>query len=933
MKTIARSLALLFAAVLSVNAERVPWTTSRITGSPEAPALFVTEPAFPKLNPKAPLELVPLPGTDRLVLAEHAGWIYSFPNRTDIPQMDVFAHMQDLNPEIREVFSVAFHPGFLTNRFVYIFYILKPDLPDGTHISRFKLTDTDPPKVDLSTEKLIITWLSGGHNGGCIRFGPDGYMYLATGDAASPSPPDPLDTGQDLSDLLSSILRIDVDHPSSGRAYSVPPDNPFINTPGARPEIWAYGFRNPWRMSFDFATGALWAGDVGWELWEMIYRVERGGNYGWSVVEGTHQAIRPNSRKGPTPILPPVIEHSHSEAASITGGYVYHGKRFPELQRAYIYGDWETGKIWELLHDGKKVVRSREIADTPFKIVSFGEDRDGELYILDYNGTIHRLVRNPRAGQPSTFPRKLSETGLFTSVPKQKPAPGVRPYSINAERWADFARAERWLAFPDLSHITNNPEGKWMFPPDAVLAKTYSLEMRAGEPSTRRRIETQLLHFNGEAWNAYSYAWNPDQTDAVLVDAAGKEEVFEIHDTHAPGGKRHQTWRFHGRAECLRCHNPWCNTVLGFDALQLRGGATNTLEALVSDRFFAAMPTNRTKPLVDPHDTGADLNARARSYLHVNCSPCHRENAGGSVLSHMNYELRLEKANLVGAKPLQGLFGIPDAQVVCAGDPYRSVLLYRIAKMGKGHMPYLGSALVDERGVRLLEQWIAQLDHGQFNRAARSMEQLLACANTADALALSCAIGAPDCSSATRKRALSTVKKSSNPLITDLFERFLPDEQRRKTLGGTIRAEVILALQGDVARGRKLFSQEGGAQCHTCHVAEKVGREFGPDLNQIGKKYAPDQLLEHIVNPSLVIDPQFSGWTIETASGETLSGLIKDKTERELVFRDAQTERRFKLADVKRLEPQKISLMPDGLLQGLTPQEAADLLAYLESLK
>jgi hypothetical protein len=154
-------------------------------------------------------------------------------------------------------------------------------------------------------------------------------------------------------------LRLDVDHEEGGKAYSIPKDNPFIATSGAMPEIWAFGFRNPWKISFD-AKGRLWCGDVGWELWEMIHLVQRGGNHGWSAMEAS-QPIKPET-KGPGEIIPPVAAHPHTEAASITGGYVYHGSRFPELRDAYIYGDYETGKIWALWHDGKQVTRREEIA-------------------------------------------------------------------------------------------------------------------------------------------------------------------------------------------------------------------------------------------------------------------------------------------------------------------------------------------------------------------------------------------------------------------------------------------------------------------------------------------------------------------------------------------------------------------------------------------
>src|SRR5262249_28383260 len=312
--------------------------------------------------------------------------------------------------------------------------------------------------------------------------------YISTGDAANPNPPDALDTGQDLSDLLSSILRIDVDREEHGKPYAVPLDNPFIKTPNARPEIWAYGFRNPWRMSFDRGTGDLWVGDVGWELWEMVYRVRRGGNYGWSVMEGP-QPVRPEAKRGPTPILPPALALPHTESASITGGYVYRGKRLKDLAGAYVFGDWVTRKVWGTRFDAEdKVVRHQELAETAQRIVAFGEDTDGELYIVGYEeaGAIHRLVPNEVASERRPdFPRTLSETGLFASVAAHAPAPGVVPFSINAEPWADHAIAERLVAVPGTgtAQMYDRPipipggffSGAVFFPKDGVLAKTISL--------------------------------------------------------------------------------------------------------------------------------------------------------------------------------------------------------------------------------------------------------------------------------------------------------------------------------------------------------------------------------------------------------------------------------------------------------------------------
>src|SRR5262249_43020086 len=196
---------------------------------------------------------------------EQAGKIYSFPNDQNCARADLVfdlhteLHSWDKAGKVKgvgDVYALAFHPDFVKNRYCYICYILDSktpgeQLPDGTRISRFRAPARAPPRCDPASEKVIITWLAGGHNGCDLHFGPDGFLYISTGDGTSPNPPDALDTGQDLSDLLSSILRIDVDRADKGKPYAVPPDNPFLKTPKARPEIWAYGFRNPWRMSFD----------------------------------------------------------------------------------------------------------------------------------------------------------------------------------------------------------------------------------------------------------------------------------------------------------------------------------------------------------------------------------------------------------------------------------------------------------------------------------------------------------------------------------------------------------------------------------------------------------------------------------------------------------------------------------------------------------
>ncbi|MBI3466033.1 MAG: PQQ-dependent sugar dehydrogenase, partial [Planctomycetes bacterium] len=436
---------------------RTPWTTSRVTGSPDPPPPFKVVRAFPNLKFEHPLLMARCPGMGRLFVGEQAGVLYSFADKPDA-KADLFfdlrkelktIHLLPQAKEVEAVYGLVFHPDFEKNRQCFVCYTLrgKQTLTDGTRVSRFTVTRADPPRIDPASEEILLTFLQGGHNGGDLHFGPDRMLYISTGDAAAPNPPDPLNTGQDISDLLSSILRIDVDHPGEPKGvsprvnYAVPKDNPFVGMKGARPEVWAYGFRNPWRMSFDPQTGALFVGDVGWELWESVHRVEKGGNYGWAAMEGP-QPIKPE-KVGPTPIRPALIELPHTLACSVTGGRVYRGQKFPELRGAYVFGDWETRRLWAARFEGDRTKEMPEITRPSVRIVAFGEDKDGELYFLDYDGgTIHTIERNDATAKNAEFPTRLSQTGLFADVKAQTPEAGVIPFAVNSRQWQDGATTE-----------------------------------------------------------------------------------------------------------------------------------------------------------------------------------------------------------------------------------------------------------------------------------------------------------------------------------------------------------------------------------------------------------------------------------------------------------------------------------------------------------
>lgn len=964
------------------ESKRQPWTTSKITGSPEPPHPYRLAPAFPRLKFNNSLHLSSAPGTDRLFVCEQGGKILSFPSKPDVERADLVIDVSKDLPSWKAegmiqgfdaLYGLTFHPKFAENHFCYVCYVLKGkgrDLDDGSRVSRFTMSKTDPPRIDPASEKIIITFRGGGHNGGCLAFGPDGCLYISTGDGAGPNPPDSLETGQDCSDLLSSILRVDVEHADAGKNYAVPKDNPFVGLSDVRPEIWAFGFRNPWKMSFDRMKGDLWVGDVGWEMWEMVYKVQKGGNYGWSIKEGP-QSVKPNVKIGPSPILPPTVAYPHTEAASITGGFVYRGKKHKDLIGAYICGDWMSRKYWAIRVEGDKPATSVEIAQGAPKVVSFAEDNDGELYVLDYNESagIYRFEPNPDRTTPrAAFPTRLSQTGLFSDISRHELAAGVYPYEINAQPWADHATMQRFVGLPGTSSITffhqeqPVPDTAWFksrvfLPKDGVLARTYSIEMEQGDPLTTRLLETQILHFDGREIRGYTYRWNESHTDAELVPAAGDNLELVIKDRRAPGGVRKQTWHFPSRTECRQCHNPWAGEVLSFTEPQLRAPASQKGQECFSRLVDLgaikwgeekSAPTETLRRLVNPHEPSQSLDSRARSYLHVNCAHCHQFGGGGSVNVQLRYDTALESANAINVTPVQGTLGIPDGRIIAPGDPFRSVLYYRMSKQGRGRMPHIGSEIVDNAGVQLIRDWIRQMPaqtkdqellgkccnaDAKWNPAERkaAMESLMG--SPTGAMMLQDAWDSGRLPDFVRPQLLAIAATKDAP-IRDLFERYVPESQKVKRLGTVIRPESLLLMNGDAVKGKEVFFKLQGSQCATCHKAAGQGGQIGPDLSDVGKRLSKRQILESILDPSKDIDPKFAAYQVILDDDRQLSGLIVQKDDKQLTVRNAEgKDATVPLKKVVAQITSKKSLMPDQLLRDLTAEQAADLLAYLESLK
>jgi len=332
-------------------------------------------------------------GSNRICVATQRGVIHIFENRQSVKKTKVFLDLERkvvYNDKKNEegLLGFAFHPKYKHNGYFFVYYSTR-DASHTSVISRFRVSKDDPNRADAAFEEEVMRikqpfW---NHNGGTIAFGPDGYLYVGLGDGGSAK--DPHGNGQNKATLLGSILRIDVDRKDEGLSYAIPRDNPFVGQPKARGEIWAYGLRNVWRMSFDRKTGTLWAGDVGQDLWEEINLIARGGNYGWNLREARHKFGKNGS--GPSPdLIEPIWEYDHAIGKSITGGHVYRGKRLPELVGAYLYADYVTGKIWALRYDEskKKAISNHLIPGNKLPVISFGEDEKGEVYfaIVSANG-------------------------------------------------------------------------------------------------------------------------------------------------------------------------------------------------------------------------------------------------------------------------------------------------------------------------------------------------------------------------------------------------------------------------------------------------------------------------------------------------------------------------------------------------------------------
>jgi uncharacterized repeat protein (TIGR03806 family) len=674
---------------------------------PTTTATVALQRVFPSLTFSSPVALLQAPGdASRWFVIEQAGRVMVFQNSPSVASAATFVDVRDRvqSGGERGLLGMAFDPGFATNGRVYLSYTSTGSL--RSILSRFRSLDGGQT-LNPTTEEVLLSVPQpyANHNGGHVAFGPDGYLYFGLGDGGSGGDPD--NNAQTTTNLLGAMLRIDVDGPAP---YGIPAGNPFAANPrcasGTAPcaEIYAWGLRNPWRWSFDRATGELWAGDVGQGAWEEIDRIQRGGNYGWRYREGAHcynpATNCPTVGPGGEPLIDPVAEYGRAFGASVTGGYVYRGSAIPALVGRYVFGDFVSGRIFAYKPDPVPDNAREELLQSGLSISSFGEGADGDLFVVHYGGTLHRLVQT--GGVPTDpVPDDLAATGCTSTADVRQPAPGLIPYAPNAPFWSDGAEKQRWIGLPNGATVSIGADGDFEFPNGTVLVKAFRLQ--------NRLVETRLFmrHPDGQ-WAGYTYRWNDAQTAATRVRGGLVTDV---------AGQR---WTFPSEAQCLQCHTAGAGRSLGLEAAQLNGNLTyattgrtaNQLTTLDSIGVFSprlSPPAAQQPALADPYGTAGTLEQRARAYLHTNCANCHRP--GGSTPSPMDlrWQTALGATNACNVVPQAGDLGVANARIIAPGDAARSVLVQRTNRRDAAAMPPLSSHVVDTAGVQLLQQWINQL--------------------------------------------------------------------------------------------------------------------------------------------------------------------------------------------------------------------------------
>jgi glucose/arabinose dehydrogenase/mono/diheme cytochrome c family protein len=700
-------------------------------------------PALGGLQFTNPVAIVSPPGEiDRLFVVERAGRIMEVTNlRAPTAQLFLDLSSNTYSDYLETgLLGLAFHPGFQTNGYFFVYRSLVRSTPGNVNalhqqVSRFQTAPDDPHRVLPGSERVLIAQVDNDveHNAGDLAFGPDGYLYISFGDAAPPprdvtAQAQPVDNG-----FFGGIARIDVDQragslapnpgPATSQWYSIPPDNPFVgitkyngapvNAATLRTEWYAVGFRNPWRMSFDSATGRLFCGDVGASAWEEVNLVKKGGHYGWPYLEGNVGVAPPNLNP-----IAPLFTYPHGfnaqEGQAVMGGIVYRGPSIPSLQGAYVFGDYGAGNIWALRLTNESA-GAWQYLTADRGVAAFGVDpSNGDVLIVNHTtGLIHRLVY--AAPQAGAIPQTLEDTGLFSDLSMLQVQPGLTNYTVNVPFWSDGALKSRWFALPETGEaIQVQADGSWQFPPGSVWVKHFDLLLTNGVESSRHRLETRVLVKTADGMYGLTYRWGTALTNAVLVPTEGLDETFLIRDG---GSVRTQVWHYPSRDQCLFCHTPQAGYALGFNAMQLNLGGTgdgsgNQLDLLKAAGCFAnpqSLDPSRIPKLVPVDDLSYPLPYRARSYFQANCAQCHQPGAPAEGTWDARLIVPLADANIINghaAYDLDNTFGLPIRILAPHSVGTSMIIQWMNRRGGAFQMPPMGTELVDSNAVDLITQWV-----------------------------------------------------------------------------------------------------------------------------------------------------------------------------------------------------------------------------------
>lgn len=681
-------------------------STCRAPARPPSASAVTLQQVFGAVTLPQPVAMAQPPGdTTRWFAASRTGTLVSFPAASPPAQPTIVAELATLagKPVMTDgeggFLGFAFHPAFATNGRLYVTFTTTGPTGFASEVGMLHSSDGGASFTSY-TKVLGFDRVNFYHCGGGIAFGKDGTLFLGFGDGANDT------NGQRKTSFFSKVLRIDVDNVPPGQPYGIPTSNPF-RAGGGEPAAFAWGFRNPFRLSVDRETGDVWVGDVGEDDYEEIDRVEIGLNYGWGCREGAHPypAATPATCPSATGLVDPVFEHAHGGGGrSVTGGVVYRGSAIPGFQGTYVYGDFIKQEAWALSVDAAGTATSVLLNDggPGISFSHFAEGADGEIYGSTLLGGQAQVLKLVPAGPPvpSTFPDRLSKTGCVDPARPTRPAAGLVPYGVNAPLWSDGAVKERWLALPDGATIGVGADGDLDLPMGSVLVKSFSVGGRL--------VETRLLvrHDDGD-WAGYAYEWDDAQTDAVLLPS-GKTRTLA-----APNG----TWSYPSRSECLRCHTAAAGRSLGLEVGQLNGDHSypstgriaNQLRTLEHIGMLSAplgKPVSELAAYPSPFGAAA-LEARARAYLHGNCSMCHRP-GGGPARAPMDFRFVTSFADTKTCNI--GTFiddlGVPGAKILTPGKPEASLISLRMHSTTGTRMPPLGTRAPDPDGTRLIDDWI-----------------------------------------------------------------------------------------------------------------------------------------------------------------------------------------------------------------------------------